>query len=428
MRKVFQLNTATTQGITTFAIGVSTSTLRLDESNEMNAGLPYPFSSEIYAQRQSNLRETLKARGLDGVLLFDQSSKYYLFGFDQLGYWVFQAVWFPTEAQSPVQAICRAPDKKLAERGIGIDVVKVWLDDDPISPTQVVVGWLRDSGVKNIGIELSTHALVANYALDLSKQLTDAGIQFADATDAVMGQREVKEPSEIEYLRQAGEALDDAYRSIGRNLQAGMFETEVSSLAQQEMLKHGCDPSAVAPCISSGERTLFQTHLSAKQLPVENNDILTVELGASVNRYHAVGYLTYFFGDVNPRYVAQYESLRKAVYEGIALMKPGASSRSISTEIHRLLDEANSSRAGRHVGYATGIGFSPSWLEHLRIKDSQDYVLTPGMNFFIFVGAPTYDGARHMGFGLPVIVTEDGHQILALENEKDDPSHVVLSR
>ena len=55
-----------------------------------------------------------------------------------------------------------------------------------------------------------------------------------------------------------------------------------------------------------------------------------------------------------------------------------------------------------------GIGYPPSWLDNLRIKETDTHVLQEGMTFFLFVGAQTKGGDRCLYLGEPLAVTSRG--------------------
>jgi len=375
--------------------------------------LPLVASPATYRARIARLRDDLERRGLAGLLIVDQASLFYLFGYDQIGYWVFQAVWLPTDSDEEVRGICRAPDRSLMERGIGIDSVQVWLDDAAESPAKTVLRWAESHRGGRIAVELNTHALRADYAMQLFRYADSFGLELLEGDDIVMSLRQVKDADELMFMRQAGAALDSAFAAVRGRVEAGVLETQLSSAALQALLAEGCDPAAVSPCISAGRRTMFQTHLSAKPLPLEEGEFVTVELGAAINRYHSVGYHTYFTETAKQEYWDQYQALQDAMHLGLAELAPGRDASEVAAIVHRHLESTGNGRSGRHVGYGTGIGFPPTWLEDLRIKNSQSYALQPGMTFFLFAGAPTRDGTRHMGYGIPVVITDDGAEPLS---------------
>jgi Xaa-Pro dipeptidase len=60
------------------------------------------------------------------------------------------------------------------------------------------------------------------------------------------------------------------------------------------------------------------------------------------------------------------------------------------------------------VGYGIGIGYPPSWIDNLRIKETDTHVLQERMTFFLFVGAQATGGDRCLYLGEPLAVTSRG--------------------
>ena len=60
-------------------------------SSRLVMGEDLPFPIEEYESRQRAFTSAMEAAGLDAVLLYQQESLYYLYGYDQIGYWVYQA-------------------------------------------------------------------------------------------------------------------------------------------------------------------------------------------------------------------------------------------------------------------------------------------------------------------------------------------------
>lgn len=382
-----------------------------DDTHDL--GVPFPFAATEYERRLSELRGRLAAQGVDGLVSVAQESAYYLFGYDQIGYWVFQAIWIPTDPTQPVRGLCRAADELLMRRSYGIDEVVVWWDDDSgSSPVAPLMSWLEESGARRVGLETRSHALVAEYAFEIDAECARRGMELVPLPAVVTQMREVKTDDELVLMRRAGTSLARAYAAVEPLIRPGMADTQLSAEVLATLVRDGCDLPAVAPCIASGVRTLSQTHLSAKNQPIPPGDVVTVELAAAVERYHAVAFRTYFTEGAEPSYRRQYDGLVRALGDGASVIRAGASSTDVAARIHESLDRIGHHRRGRHVGYGIGIGFPPSWLDGLRLKSTQSFELTSGMTIFLLLASITDDGKRYVGVGDPVVVTDDGFEYL----------------
>ena len=365
---------------------------------------------EVYSARRARVKDECLRRGLAGILLFDQASLFYLFGYDQIGYWVFQTVYLPADEATP-GAICRAPDENMIRDTGTIEDVRVWFDESQQSPGDMVAELLRDKGVQNtakIGMEMRSHALLAVYSHDIHRAL-EPQITLHDASDIVADQRSVKDDFEIAWFRSAGTHLSSAFTRARDAVRVGARETDVHRAIVDELAALGGDPPALPPPIASGRRTRTQTHGAATAKRLDDGDLVVIEIGAAVTRYHAVGAMTYTLGRPSTANAELQSKMVDALEDGFGAFEPGLPIAQVSQRVQGYLSSRGLSRAGRHVGYGTGIGFAPTWLESLRIKATEPRLLTPGMTFFYFIGLPTDDGGS-LYIGEPVLITESGYE------------------
>ncbi|MEH1014007.1 Xaa-Pro peptidase family protein [Micromonospora sp. CPCC 206060] len=368
----------------------------------------------VYADRISRVRQECADRGLAGILLFDQASLFYLFGYDQIGYWVFQTVYLPADAALPPAAICRAPDEQMIRRTGIVGDVRVWYDESPQTPGQLVGALLRDLQTApgaRVGIELFSHALLPGYHHDLRQHL-DGVVELVDASHVVGDLRVVKDPYEIAWFRAAAHQLDAAFRVARAAIGPGVPETEVHRAIVDELYRLGGDPPAIPPPIASGPRTATQTHGAATARRMRPGETVVIEIGASATRYHAVGAASYTIGTPAPAVARLHDTMVETLEAGFETFVPGRPIADVSRRVQQLLTERGVSRAGRHVGYGTGIGFPPTWLENLRIKVTEPRLLVPGMTFFYFIGLPGPDGSS-LYIGEPVLITATGYERVA---------------
>jgi Xaa-Pro dipeptidase len=373
-----------------------------------------PFSLDEYRLRIASTRAAMREAGLDALLLFQQESMYYLFGYDQIGYWVYQTILLPDEGE-PVAVARKADEAMILESGIVQDV-RIWLDDPDRDPISITEGLLADRGIAGkqhrIGVEMKSHALLAYYYEALRARLADS-VSLVDASDLVANLRLVKSAAEIGYIRTAAGIMDVAFLAARDALRPGNRECDVHAAIAHTLYLHGCDPPAVPPPIASGPRTMSQTHGSATERVMSTGDPATIEIGASYKRYHAVGLRSAVLGRPDARLEALHAGLVAGLVEGEPLIRAGASTSDVAARVMEGLEAHGVSRRGRHVGYGIGIGYPPTWLEPLRLKMSDPHILEPGMTFFYFAGAPTNEDDLYLAVGDPILVTETAFERLS---------------
>lgn len=378
----------------------------------MGEDLPFPI--EEYESRQRAFTSAMEAAGLDAVLLYQQESLYYLYGYDQIGYWVYQA-FVASPNRQPI-AIGRRADADMMEALPWVDDVRVWMDDSEVDPGQLTAQILSDLGLlrrgARIGVERKAHSLLPYY-YDLVRDRLAGIVELVDASDLVADLRIVKSPREQESMRQAASIMDAAFEAGLGAVRDGNRESDVHEAIVSTMYRLGGEHPAVAPPIGSGPRTLTQTHGAATRRRIRTGDAITIEIGAAFDRYHAVGLRSGFVGTPPASVERLHDSLVAALEAGLAGIRPGMPSAELAAITLDELGRHGFDRRGRHVGYGIGIGYPPTWLDSLRIKETDSHVLEPGTTFFLFLGAFSEDRQTYLGVGDPVLVTPDGGTVLS---------------
>lgn len=371
-----------------------------------------PFDRAEYASRLRRTRAAMRAAGLDALLVFHQEHMFYLAGYDQIGYWVYQVLIVPA-ADEPMTAVVRKVDELLVRGGGVVEDVRVWLDDATRDPAQQTADILAERGLlrgRRLGLERKSHALLPYY-YDLLREAL-RGAELVDASDLITELRLVKSAAEIEYMRRAGEVMDAGVRAAWETLRPGVRECEVHAAVTAAMYRAGGEHPSVAPPMGSGPRTLTQTHGAATTREVRAGDPFLLEVGGCVRRYHAVCMRTASMGPPAAPVRSLHEAIRAATDAGLAAIKPGVPTADVARVVHDGLARHGHSRRGQHVGYGIGLGYPPTWIDSLRIKETDPHVLREGMTFLFHAGLLAPEGDVYVALGDPVLVTATGYERL----------------
>ena len=196
-------------------------------------GMPLPFEEAEYARRLDAARAALAEARLDAIILFHQESLHYLFGYDQLGYWIYQPVVLTAEA-SEVTVLARPLDHDLIEGLPFVRELLAWRDDSAAhdDPSGLTREMLADLGLlgagRRIGIELRTHALLPYYHEKLCAAL-DGHCELVDASDLITELRLRKSDAEVAYAREAGRIMDAGFAAGFAAMRPGATEADVAS-------------------------------------------------------------------------------------------------------------------------------------------------------------------------------------------------------
>lgn len=380
-------------------------------------GMPLPFERAEYERRFATVRRALEDAELDALLVFQQENMNYLFGYDQNGYWVYQVA-VVTRERDDIVVLARPADHALIAGLPFVEDLRLWRDDSDDDPARMTADILADVGAlgigRRVGIELHSHALLPHHHGRLRTAL-DGRVELVDASDLIADLRVRKSDAEVAYCRQAGEILDAGLRAGLEQVRPGATEANVLGAAYAAMFEAGGHMPAVPPPVSSGPRTLSRTHGGATQRVVEDDELFVLEIGACLHRYHVVGVHSRWVGPAPDHVRSTSSELQEALAAGTASVRPGVAAADVARAVNGVLGRQGAFVAGNHVGYGTGIGYPPSWLDTLRIKESSTQVLHPNTVLFLFVHRIVHHRETPLlvFIGEPLLVTGTGSERLS---------------
>jgi Xaa-Pro dipeptidase len=109
---------------------------------------------------------------------------------------------------------------------------------------------------------------------------------------------------------------------------------------------------------------------------------------------------------------SMHDAIRAATDAGLVAIKPGVPTADVARVVHDGLARHGYSRRGQHVGYGIGLGYPPTWIDNLRIKETDPHLLREGMTFLFHAGLLAPEGDVYVALGDPVLVTATGHERL----------------
>src|SRR6185295_5822884 len=110
------------------------------------------FERSEHKARIAKVSRALEAEGLDGLLMFQQESMYYLTGYDTFGFCFFQCLYLG--ADGTLALLTRAPDLRQAQHTSIIEDIRIWTDAAGAEPAVQLRDMLASLAVrgKRLGI------------------------------------------------------------------------------------------------------------------------------------------------------------------------------------------------------------------------------------------------------------------------------------
>ena len=367
------------------------------------------FPAQEHDARVGAVREAMRARGLEALLVSSPEDVYYLLGLNHLGYFAVTLLVLPLEG-APVlvsRAMEHATVRLQAPQCVHVAY------EDAQDPAGAAISALRGTGAGRVGVDRSTMYL----PVAVWEGIRDDGadVRWADASDLVASVRMVKSPREIAHVRRAAAISDRALQAGLAVAGEGVSEREVAAAIHAELVGAGSDTPGVPPMVRSTP-TLQLEHVSWSDRRLARGDALFVELSASVARYHAPTSRIAHVGEapaglelVAGHALAALDALRGS-------LRPGARAGDVYDAWQAAIDAAlgHSRYRRHHCGYIIGIGFPPSWTGSgtpVGLRPGQEFLVREGMVFHVFSWI-LGQGPADYGVSDTALVTADGCELL----------------
>jgi Xaa-Pro aminopeptidase len=192
----------------------------------------------------------------------------------------------------------------------------------------------------------------ARFALRLRAALDPA--QVVEAGPTMSALRSVKEPEEIDRLRRAAAAADDAMTAILDERLSGRSEAEVSVRIRDLLLEAGHD-TAEFGIVASGPNAASPHHSPGERV-IERGDAIVLDIGGSFAGYASDTSRTAFVGDPPAEFAALYAVLRDAQAAACEAAVAGISGTELDAVARTIIADAGYGDAFLHrTGHGIGI-------------------------------------------------------------------------
>jgi methionine aminopeptidase, type I len=173
-----------------------------------------------------------------------------------------------------------------------------------------------------------------------------------------------KTPAQIEKMHRAGMALAEVMEALGGAAHPGVRMRDLDALAEGMIRERGGEPSflgyrghsGVIPfpgsiCASPNDVIV---HGIPDDRELMEGDILSVDVGLSIDGWHADTAYTYAVGDISPEARRLLEVTEGALFEGIKHCRPGRRLSDYAHAVERVVEAAGFSVVREFVGHGIG--------------------------------------------------------------------------
>lgn len=366
--------------------------------------MTFPF--EEYERRVEELRERMRKRLLDAVIISDPENIMYLTDYQTTGYSFFQCLVVPLEDEPFM--ITRAMEESNIHARTWVERTRPYPDTG--DAIQMLVESLREFGLarKDIGYERNSYFFPAYHQDSIHTTFTDG--RLFDCFGIVEEGRICKSPAEIELMHKAAAATEAGMKAGFEACQAGITENDIAAAICSGMFRAGGEAPAVMPYVTSGPRTMIG-HATWEGRTVQPGEHVFLEVGGCYRRYHTAMMRTVVMGELSDSMYKAQERMKLALKQLKEIIRPGLTVSDADNLVRKIIMENDvGARLATRSGYSIGIAFPPSWDEGyiISLKQGDSNVMREGMTFHIIPWMWGVDGDKTCGISDTLYVTASG--------------------
>lgn len=181
------------------------------------------------------------------------------------------------------------------------------------------------------------------------------GIEFFPAGAKISEPRRIKEPAEIEIIRQAEQLGDAAFSHVLNILRAGITEKAVAFELETFMRKNGASGLSFETIVASGIRSAMP-HGTASDKIIENGDFVTMDFGCILDGYCSDMTRTVIIKHADSRQREIYSVVLSAQKAALEFIKDGILLKDADAAARKVIENAGYGKFFTHsLGHSVGI-------------------------------------------------------------------------
>ncbi|TCS84018.1 M24 family metallopeptidase [Tepidibacillus fermentans] len=343
-------------------------------------------------KRIKRLREELKERNLDGILITHSSNRRYITGFTGSAGNVLVTqhdAFLVTDFRYTEQA---------AEQAKYFTIVNQ--EDSMLKKLKELVA---KTGIHTLGFE-QDYVPYSQY-----KQFEEnfQPVTLVPLSQVLESIRMIKDEQEIQLIRKAAVIADQAFSHVLKVIKPGMREIEVALELECKMRQLGAQGASFDTIVASGVRSALP-HGVASDKVIEVGDFVTMDFGAIYQGYVSDITRTIAIGKVNEKQREIHNIVLEAQLNGVHHVKAGMTGKEADALTRSIISRYG---YGEYFGHSTGHGIGLDVHEGPGLSMKSEVILKPGMIVTIEPGIyiSKFGGVRIED---DVLITEHGVEVL----------------
>ncbi|MFV9510807.1 M24 family metallopeptidase [Tepidibacillus sp. LV47] len=343
-------------------------------------------------KRILRLREVLKERNLDGMLITSLSNRRYISGFTGSAGTVLitqNEAFLVTDFRYIEQATDQARNFTIINQ-----------ESSLINKLKELV---TKTGIHTLGFE-QDYVTYSQY-----KQFEESfsPMKLVPLSQVIEQLRMIKDETEIQLIRKAAQIVDQTFNHILTLIKPGIREVEVALELEYKMRQLGAQGASFDTIVASGYRSALP-HGVASEKRIEVGDFVTIDFGAIYQGYVSDITRTIAIGRVDEKQKEIYNIVLEAQVNGINHVKAGMTGKEADDLTRSIISRYG---YGKYFGHSTGHGIGLDVHEGPLLSMKSDVILKPGMVVTIEPGIyiSKFGGVRIED---DVLITDYGREVL----------------
>lgn len=309
-----------------------------------------PFPAATHRERLRRAAREAADRGLDALLITPSHDYAYLLGYVAPALERLTCLVVPADG-APALIVPRLEEPlarhQLGELGEFLEIESWDETEDPFDRVRSRL----DSGAVRVGVQ---DQMWATFVLRLRAILEP--MELVPAGRAMGALRRRKSVAEVDRLRAAAQAADEAMRGITAERLAGRTEAEVSRRIAELLVAAGHDTADFA-IVGSGPNSASPHHEPGERV-IELGDAVVLDIGGSRAGYESDTTRTAFVGEPPPAFAELYAVLQRAQAAACDAVAPGVPAEAVDAAARQIIAAAGFAeqflhRTGHGIGMET---------------------------------------------------------------------------
>lgn len=350
--------------------------------------------------RIQRLRNTLTAKNLDAIIVTDLYNLRYLANFTgSTGVAVIsqEDAVFITDFRYTRQA---------SEQAVGFTIRQNKQDIFAEINDYLVEKRLKRVGFEANEMRVSTYLRIKEFFV----------AELVATTDLIEELRQIKEPAELDIMREACAITDEAFAYILTYIKPGLTEIQVANELERFLKSKGATAMSFDTIVASGVRSSMP-HGVASEKVIEDGDLITLDFGCYYKGYSSDMTRTFAVGSVKP----ELEEIYRIVLEAHEIVNREAKAGMTGKEIDALArDYITSKGYGEYFGHGLGHGLGLNVHEMPGVNIRNEKPVLAGM---VITNEPGIyiDGLGGVRIEDDLLVTDKG-----VESLNRSPKHLII--